>query len=275
MNTIIDVKQILRSKLKDRAGMIPAAVVNYLVRTVHQDELNEILTVYRDLDGIDFMTALVEDYFRVTLTLRHEENLPDRDDGRKYIFVSNHPLGGFDGICLSYLLGRRYGGRVRCLVNDMLLFIPNLRSIFVPINKVGTQNREIAGLTNEAFRSDNHIITFPAGLCSRKHRGVIRDLEWKKSFVQKAVEYGRDVVPLYFEGRNSDFFYRLANFRKLICLKMNLEMLYLPDELFRLKDKSFEIYVGKPVRHETFDRSLKPAEWAERMKETVYKLREK
>lgn len=270
MDTRIDVRQILKMKLKNKADKIPDFVVNYLIRIIHQDEINEILTRYKDLQGVDFMEALVEDYFNVTLNVKHAENLPP-GEGR-YIFASNHPLGGFDGICLSYLLGKHYRGNVLYLVNDLLLAIPNLRSIFVPVNKHGAQSREAAKKTEEAYASGNQIITFPAGLCSRKHKKEIRDLNWKKSFIQKAVEHKRDIVPIYFGGRNSDFFYRLANFRKLIGIKMNLEMLYLPDELFKTKNKVFDIHVGKPVSWETFDASKKATEWAEWMKKEVYKL---
>jgi putative hemolysin len=271
-DTRIDIKQILKTKLKNKADRIPDFVVNYLIRIIHQDEINEILRIYRDLQGVDFMEALVEDYFKVKLNLRHEENLPP-GEGR-YIFASNHPLGGFDGICLSYLLGKHYNGKVRYLVNDLLLSIPNLRSIFIPVNKHGSQSREAVKKNEEAYLSDNQIITFPAGLCSRKHRGVIRDPEWKKSFIQKALEHKRDVVPIYFGGRNSNFFYRLANFRKLFRVKLNLEMLYLPDELFKNKNKVFDIHIGKPVPWQTFDHDKRPVEWAEWMKEKVYKLAE-
>ncbi|MDR1525185.1 MAG: 1-acyl-sn-glycerol-3-phosphate acyltransferase [Tannerella sp.] len=269
MDARIDVKQILKMKLKNKAGKIPDFVVNYLIRIIHQDEINEILRRYKELQGVDFMEALV-DYFNVSLNVKHEENLPP-GEGR-YIFASNHPLGGFDGICLSYLIGKHYKGNVLYFVNDLLLAIPNLRSIFVPVNKHGAQSREAAKKIEEAYSSANQIITFPAGLCSRKHKKEIRDLEWKKSFIQKAVEHKRDIVPIYFEGRNSDFFYRLANFRKRCGLKINLEMLYLPDEMFKNKNKVFDIHFGKPISWKTFDSSKKMTEWAEWMKEEVYKL---
>ena len=266
----IDVKQILRSKMKDKADKIPDFIVNYLIRIIHQDEINHILEVYHDLQGVDFMEALTG-YFNVELNVKNEKNFPT-NDGKRYIFASNHPLGGFDGICLSYLIGKRYGGNVRCPVNDLLLNIPNLRSIFIPVNKHGSQSKNTATQTEEAYMSDNQIVTFPAGLCSRKHKGLIRDPEWKKSFIQKAIRHERDIVPIYFNGQNSVFFYRLANIRKFFNIKMNLEMLYLPDELFRQKNKSFDIHIGKPIPWQTFDSSRKTIEWATWVKEEVYKL---
>lgn len=267
--TQIDIKQVLRQKAPSVARKIPGFMVDYLIRTVHQDELNEILRRYHDKDWVAFMQELIG-YFDLNLELVNEENIPA--EGR-YIFASNHPLGGLDGICLSAIIGGRFDGKIRYLVNDLLLYLSNLRSIFVPINKHGAQGKKNAELIEKAYASDNQIITFPAGLCSRKQNGKIQDTEWKKSFIQKAVEYRRDIVPVFFEGRNSNFFYRLANMRKALGIKMNYEMIYLPDEMFKSKHKTYSIHFGKPIPWQTFDSSRKPAEWAEWVKEIVYNLK--
>ena len=267
--TQIDIKQVLRQKAPSAARKLPGFMVDYLIRTVHQDELNEILRRYHDKDGVAFMQELIG-YFDLNLELVNEENIPA--EGR-YIFASNHPLGGLDGICLSAIIGGRFDGKIRYLVNDLLLYLSNLRSIFVPINKHGAQGKKNAELIEKAYASDNQIITFPAGLCSRKQNGKIQDTEWKKSFIQKAVEYRRDIVPVFFEGRNSNFFYRLANMRKALGIKMNYEMIYLPDEMFKSKHKTSSIHFGKPIPWQTFDSSRKPAEWAEWVKEIVYNLK--
>ena len=267
--TQIDIKQVLRQKAPSAARKLPGFMVDYLIRTVHQDELNEILRRYHDKDGVAFMQELIG-YFDLNLELVNEENIPS--EGR-YIFASNHPLGGLDGICLSAIIGGRFDGKIRYLVNDLLLYLSNLRSIFVPINKHGAQGKKNAELIEKAYASDNQIITFPAGLCSRKQNGKIQDTEWKKSFIQKAVEYRRDIVPVFFEGRNSNFFYRLANMRKALGIKMNYEMIYLPDEMFKSKHKTYSIHFGKPIPWQTFDSSRKPAEWAEWVKEIVYNLK--
>lgn len=267
--TQIDIKQVLRQKAPSVARKIPGFMVDYLIRTVHQDELNEILRRYHDKDGVAFMQELIG-YFDLNLELVNEENIPAEG---QYIFASNHPLGGLDGICLSAIIGGRFDGKIRYLVNDLLLYLSNLRSIFVPINKHGAQGKKNAELIEKAYASDNQIITFPAGLCSRKQNGKIQDTEWKKSFIQKAVEYRRDIVPVFFEGRNSNFFYRLANMRKALGIKMNYEMIYLPDEMFKSKHKTYSIHFGKPIPWQTFDSSRKPAEWAEWVKEIVYNLK--
>ena len=263
----IDIRKVLYSKAPSIAPQIPNFMVNYLIRIIHQDEINDILNRYRGVEGVDFMRALIRE-FDLTLDIVGEENLPK---GGRYIFVSNHPLGGMDGICLSAYLGERYDQKIRYLVNDLLSFIPNLKNIFVPINKHGAQSRDNARLIEETFQSDNQVITFPAGLCSRKNGKRIEDLDWKKSFIQKAISYQRDIVPIYFEGHNSNFFYRLANLRKKLGFKMNFEMVYLPDEMFRNKHQTFRIHFLKPISWHTFDQSRTPTAWAQWVKEQVYK----
>lgn len=267
--TQIDIQQVLRQKAPSAARKIPQFVINYLTRTIHQDELNDILRRYHDKNGVAFMQELVG-YFDLHLVLENESNIPT--EGR-YIFASNHPLGGLDGICLSAIIGKRFNGNIRYLVNDLLLYLTNLRSIFVPINKHGAQGKYNARLIEEAYASDNQIITFPAGLCSRKQHGKVEDIEWKKSFIQKAVEYQRDVVPVFFDGKNSNFFYRIARLRKALGIRMNYEMIYLPDEMFKSKRKTFHIYFGRPIPWQTFTDGRKPVEWAQEVKELVYNLR--
>lgn len=267
--TQIDIQQVLRQKAPSAARKIPQFVINYLTRTIHQDELNDILRRYHDKNGVAFMQELIG-YFDLHLVLENESNLPT--EGR-YIFASNHPLGGLDGICLSAIIGKRFNDNIRYLVNDLLLYLTNLRSIFVPINKHGAQGKYNARLIEEAYASDNQIITFPAGLCSRKQHGKVEDIEWKKSFIQKAVEYQRDVVPVFFDGKNSNFFYRIARLRKALGIRMNYEMIYLPDEMFKSKHKTFHIYFGRPIPWQTFTDGRKPVEWAQEVKELVYNLR--
>ncbi|WP_165041018.1 1-acyl-sn-glycerol-3-phosphate acyltransferase [Dysgonomonas sp. ZJ709] len=266
----LDLDKVLQSKAPKIYNKIPRFAINYLKRKVHVDELNEILTIYADKKGVDFMESVVG-YFNLTLDVDGLDSIPT--DGR-YIFVSNHPLGGLDGICLSAIIGKKYDKKIKYVVNDILYYIRNLQPIFLPINKHGTQAKQVAKETNEAFDSDNQIITFPAGLCSRKQNGRIYDLEWKKNFIQKAIESKRDIVPVYFRGLNSNFFYRFANARKRLGIKFNIEMVLLPDEMFKNKNKTFSITFGQPIPYSTFDHSKSAQQWAEYVKETAYKLGE-
>ena len=181
-------------------------------------------------------------------------------------------LGGLDGIILAYVIGREYDGRIRLLVNDILTFIEPLRELFLPVNKTGAQGKMNVERMNEFYQSGLHLITFPSGKCSRKIHGCIIDPEWKKNFIVKAVELRRDVVPIHFEGRNSNFFYNLARLRTALGIKANLEMLYLADEFFRQRGAHFRLSIGQPIPWQTFDRSRTPSQWAEWVKGVCYGL---
>lgn len=271
-NLKIDIDSVLKSKAKKHYNKIPKFAINYLKRTVHQDDLNGIIERNKDVFGVDFMQNLIDKEFNLTLETTGLDKVPD--EGR-FVFVSNHPLGGLDGICLSAVLGQKYDGKIKYLVNDVLMYLKNLESIFVPVNKYGAQAKKSAIAINEAYASDNQVITFPAGLCSRKTKGKIVDLDWMKSFVAKAIEFERDIIPVHFEAKNSNFFYNFANIRKSLGLKFNIELIYLPDEMFKNKNQTFHITFGEPIKWTSLDKSKSYNEWAETIKDIVYKLPQK
>jgi putative hemolysin len=265
---LIDIERILRDKMGSKYKWVPRFVVSYLKRIVHQDELNVFLRESKDKVGVEFLEACMQ-FLDAKVEIKGLENLPS--EGR-CTFVSNHPLGGQDGVALGYILGTHYEGNVRYLVNDLLMNLRGLAPLCIPINKTGKQSRDFPRMVEAGFASEHHIIMFPAGLCSRRQNGVIRDLEWKKTFITKSVETERMVVPLHFEGRNSDFFYRLANLCKALGVKFNIAMLYLADEMLKNRHKTFRLTIGKPIPWQTFDHSKTPAEWAQFVKDVVYKL---
>lgn len=266
----IDIDQILKGKMGPKAKFVPGFMVSWLKRIAHQDQVNAFLWESRDKTGVDWLEECVR-YLDMTLKIVGKENLPSPDDKRLYTFVSNHPLGGEDGVALGAVIGRRYDGRFRYLVNDLLMNLPGLAPLCIPINKTGKQNRNFPAMVEAGFRSDNHMLMFPAGLCSRRHNGVIEDIRWSKTFISKSVEYQRDIVPIHFSGQNSNFFYRLANFSDRF-LPFNLAMLFLVDEMYKNVHKTFEIKIGKPIPWQTFDRSKTPMEWAQFVKSKVYML---
>ena len=265
---LIDIDKVLRDKAGKKADRIPRFLVSYLKHIVHQDEINVFLKSVADKTGVDFLEACME-FLDIKLEVKGIENLPS--DGL-CTFVSNHPLGGQDGIALGYILGKHYNGRIKYLVNDLLMNLHGLAPLCIPINKTGSQSRDFPKMVEAGFRSDSHIIMFPAGICSRRQKGVIKDLAWKKTFISKSVETQRNVIPVHFEGRNSDFFYNLANLCKFLGIKFNIAMLHLADEMFKNRHKTFKVTIGKPIPWQTFDKSRSATEWADYVRELVYKL---
>ena len=271
---LIDFDEILRT----RAPYLPRFVKRWLRRIVHVDEMNAFYETHKGIYDFDFARIYLDEGLHCDAAVEGVDNIPT--DNRPVVFVSNHPLGGLDGIILSLVLGEKRGYRLRVIVNVFLLFIRPLAGIFVPVNKIGRQSREYAQRQRELWESDMDVLTFPAGACSRLQRVrgegfSVRDLEWKSSFIRHAVKTHRDVVPIYFDGRNSDFFYRLAFWRKHLGIKTNIEMLYLVDEMYGARNKHFHVRIGQPIPYTVFDQSRTPDMWAEWVKEQVYKMKEK
>ena len=268
----IDIDEILRSKAGPKAKRIPRFIVAWLKRRLHQDQVNDFLRIIGDKEGVPWLKGCL-DFLDTKVEVKGLENLPSDADGRRFTFVSNHPLGGQDGVALGYVLGTHYDGRIKYLVNDLLMFLPGLAPLCIPINKTGKQSRQFPAMVEAGFSGDDHILMFPAGLCSRRRHGVIRDLPWNKTFITKSVQHQRDVVPIYFSGRNSNKFYTIANLCKMFGLKFNLAMLYLVDELFKNQHKTFEVHIGRPIPWQTFDRSRTAAQWAAYVQDIVYQLK--
>ena len=267
----IDLEAVLRSKMGSKAKYVPTFLVKWLKHVIHEDEVNRFLWESRDKVGVDWLEECVR-YLDMTLEVEGRENLPSPDDGKLYTLVSNHPLGGADGVALGAIIGRHFNGNFRYLVNDLLLNLPGLAPVSIGINKTGGQSRSFPAMVEAGFLSQNHMLMFPAGLCSRKIDGKIVDLPWKKTFVSKSVEYQRDVIPIHFSGQNSNKFYTIANICKRLNLKFNVAMLFLVDEMYKNVHKTFRVSIGKPIPWQTFDKTHTPTEWAQIVKDQVYTL---
>lgn len=263
----IKIREVIHKKSPKLARWIPKPLVSYLERVIHEDEINYIMTKYHDDMGLDFVDSLLSE-LKVQVHLEGVEHIPLDEP---VIFASNHPLGGLDGVAFMQAIGK-YRKDVKFLVNDILMNIRNLEPLFIPVNKLGGQSKTGIAAIENAYASDQAVLVFPAGLVSRKINGRIVDLEWKKSFISKAKKYKKDIVPVYIDGRNSNFFYNLARLRNKIGLKANIEMLYLPDELFAQRGKDITIRIGKRIPYTHFDNSKNERQWAAEVKDIVYAM---
>jgi len=265
----IVIREVIGKKNPGLLKWLPGFVLRYIERIVHEDDINAVMEHIGHLEGLDFVDALITQELNVQVELTGEENIPLTGG---VVFASNHPLGGLDGIAFMHALGK-YRKDIKFLVNDILMNIKNLGPLFIPINKHGKQARQVSRLIDETYASDQAMLVFPAGLVSRKRKsGVIRDLEWKKSFIAKAKKYKKDIIPVFIEGRNSDFFYNLARFRRNIGIGANIEMFYLADEMFAQRNKKVTIRIGKAIPYQELNNGKTEQEWAETVKETVYAM---
>ncbi|MBI9034037.1 MAG: 1-acyl-sn-glycerol-3-phosphate acyltransferase [Bacteroidales bacterium] len=264
----IDLEKVIGDKNPKLLKLLPGFIIRYLKRIIHQDEINDFLKTNHNLYGLDFTKAVL-DRFGVKIKIIGSEHIPE--NGR-ILFAANHPLGGLDGVALIWTIGQKLPN-VLFPVNDILMNLPNLRELFIPINKHGS-NLQNAKIIENTFAGDHTMLYFPAGLCSRKLHGEIIDMEWKKTFVNKARKHKRDILPVHISGKNSNFFYNLANIRKKLGIKINIEMLYLVDEMFKQKDKDLVITFGQPIPYSTLDKSKTDRAWAKIIKRKVYQLGE-
>lgn len=262
----LDIERIFRAKSPRMAKSIPGFVFRLLGKIIHQDELNDFIYTNKDKWGLDYVQAILEG-FQITTKVINPPVIPP--EGR-FLIASNHPLGGMDGIALLHEAGKLKKD-VIFPVNDLLMNLPNLYELFIPINKHGS-NADNIRIFNETFSSSMLILYFPAGLVSRKSSGIIKDIEWKKTFLTKAKASRRDIIPVFISGKNTDFFYNLANLRKKLGIKVNIEMLFLVDQMYKFKNKVIPITFGKPIPISVFDRSKTDQQWAALLREHVYKL---
>ena len=265
----VDLEKVIRGKSQKLADRMPRFVLNYIKRLIHQDEINSLLAENSGYTGAEFATRILKG-LDVSWNVHYTGTMPD-PSGR-YIFVSNHPLGGLDGMILISYIGSRFKD-VKFVVNDLLMYIKPLAPVFVPVNKYGKMKHGNTALLKETFDSDAQVLYFPAGLCSRLIDGHITDLEWKKTFVTKAIESRRDIVPRFFSGENSPRFYRLANLRKRLGIKFNIETFLLPDEMFRKRGSSFDLYIGEPVPYTSLTDEHTHREWCDIIRQKSYATR--
>ena len=273
----------IRTVLKQKApkAHVPGFLIRYLERIAHIKQMNAFLRKYPDVKNYDFIRLVLDEELGCSASIDGIENIPT--DGKPLIFASNHPLGGLDGMIIAQMIHESRSSRgdsrpLKVIVNDLLMFMEPLAGLWAPVNKVGRLTKEQAQQQHALWESETDVLTFPAGICSRLQRidgkWQIQDFEWQKNFIQRVREYQRDIVPIYFEGRNSKFFYTLAYIRKLLHIKLNIEMLYLVDEMYGAHGMHFKVHVLPPISYTSLDTSKSPKEWAAYIKQIVYNQKE-
>lgn len=267
-----DIRAIIREKAPK--AHVPGFLIRYLERIVHVKQMNAFLRKYPDLEGYEFIRRVLDEELCCTASIEGVENIPT--DNKPVIFASNHPLGGLDGMIIAQMIheSRKEKRELKVIVNELLMFMKPIAGLWAPVSKTGSLSKEQVLQQQAMWESGTDVMTFPAGACSRlqriNHTWLIRDLEWQKNFIQRAREYHRDIVPIYFEGQNSRFFYALAYIRKLLHIPINIEMLYLVDEMYGARGKHFRVHVLPPIPYTTFDNSKTPKQWAQYVKSIVY-----
>ena len=264
----IDLEQVIRDKNPGLLKVLPTFILNFIRKVIHEKQINDFIKENGNKHDFDFLSCVLKE-FDVKIKVIGKENIPQKGG---FIFAGNHPLGGLDGIAFMKAVGE-VRKDIKFLVNDILLNLENIKSLFIPVNKSGRNSSEIIDTIEKTCASDHAILIFPAGLVSRKQGKEIKDLEWKKSFVALSKKYQKDIIPVYIEGRNTNFFYNLARWRKAIGIKANLEMFFLVDEMYKQRSKTIILCFGKLISYKSFDNTSTDKQWANKIKEQVYFLK--
>lgn len=267
-NKPIDLEQVINNSNSALLKRLPAIVVRLLIKIIRQEEMNSILNKFSEDTGVQFLPKVLNE-LNIKLNITGIENLPDNG---KCFFVANHPFGIADGLALTYIVSNKYGG-LKAIGNDVFMLIPQLRPLIAAVNVFGKNYREYLTELEIVYSSEFPVTHFPAGIVSRIRNGKIEDHDWHKSFISRSIKHKRNIVPICFNGRNSYLFYFVYLFRKIFRIKTNLELVLLPREFFKKRDKTIDIIIGESISFNTFDDTKTTWEWAQWTRSQLYGLR--
>jgi putative hemolysin len=266
---VIDIEKAIENGNSRFFKSLPRFIIKLLIKIIEQEELNKVIYSNREKFGVLFTNGILNEW-NVKVKISGAENIPP--SGR-FIFAANHPVGGMDAMAIFNMIYRFFPDVVSP-ANELLYTVPNVRPLMLGLNVFGKNTKEIAIKLQEMFESDAQIMFFPAGEVSRRKRGIIADIVWQKSFISKAIQHRRDIIPVFISGRNSNFFYIVANLRKFLGIKMYIETLLLPREMLKQRNSTITIYIGKSIPYQTFTDEMTHSEWAQKVKSIVYSLPE-
>lgn len=263
----IDIEATLKKSKNKGLNKLPSFVY-FLFRTIIcEEEMNRILNKYSESIGVNFLQTLIKE-FNLNVIVEGKENLPDNG---KCFFVANHPFGIIDGLILTNIVAEKYG-TFKAIGNDVFIMIPHLKPLIAAVGIFNLNSKEYLNELNKVYSSDIPITHFPAGEVSRVYNWKIQDGIWQKSFINKAVTQNRCIVPFYFYGRNSLLFYSVYVIRKFLRIKANVELILLPREMLKKRNKTVKVKIGKPIIPEKFDESINSLKWAQKVREYVYNM---
>jgi len=261
----VDIEKILKEKASRLYKWLPGFAIKWLKKKLHENDINNTMAYLGDRKGLDFNKSAL-DFLGVVVETVHPEFIPETG---RVTFASNHPLGGLDGMALIKAIGE-VRPDVNFFVNDILKNINNYGDVFVAVNKLGATSARSLRTMEDVFRTGGAVLIFPAGLVSRKINGQVRDLDWRRSFITQSIDHKRLIVPVFIEGMNSRFFYNFAMWRKRLGIKANIEMLFLPDEMFRANKRDIRIHFSKPFSYTLLDKSRSHRGWSDLMYKFIY-----
>lgn len=266
---LVSAKEIAKVIKVDKYGVLGTFLGWSLMKTLRISELNKIYDRNKHLKGEEFLKAILDE-FQIKFEIPEEDLKRLPKDGA-YITISNHPLGGIDGILLLKLMLEREPD-FRIIANFLLHRIEPLKPYIMPVNPFENHKNEkssVVGL-KETLRhlSENKPLgIFPAGEVSTyKDDQLIVDKPWEEGAIKLIKKAQVPVVPIYFHAKNSRLFYILSK------ISDTLRTAKLPSELLTQKNRTIKVRIGKPISVTEQNEHTSLEEFSEFLRKKTYML---
>ncbi|WP_353776976.1 GNAT family N-acyltransferase [Winogradskyella sp. 3972H.M.0a.05] len=241
---LVSAKEVAKAINADKYGFLGTFFGWLLMKVLKISTINKIYKRNKHLSDLDFLNALLDD-FQIKFEIPEEDLKRLPKDGA-YITISNHPLGGIDGILLLKLMLEQRAD-FKIIANFLLHRIEPLKPYVMPVNPFEDRKdvkSSIAGFKNSLLHlKDGHPLgVFPAGEVSTYKDGkLVVDKPWEQAAIKLIKKAEVPVVPIYFHAKNSRLFYRLSK------VSDTLRTAKLPSELLTQKRRTIKVRIGRPI----------------------------
>jgi len=241
---LVTAKEVAKAIHANKYGFIGTFFGWILMKVLNISTINKIYNRNKHLNDLPFLNALLDD-FQIKFEIPDEDLKRLPKDGA-YITVSNHPLGGIDGILLLKLMIEQRSD-FKIIGNFLLHRIEPLKPYIMPVNPFEDRKdikSSVAGFKNSLLhlRQGHPLGVFPAGEVSTYKDGkLVVDKPWEEAAMKLVKKAEVPVVPIYFHAKNSRLFYRLSK------ISDTLRTAKLPSELLTQKHRTIKVRVGKPI----------------------------
>ncbi|PQV46023.1 putative hemolysin [Jejuia pallidilutea] len=241
---LVTAKEVAKAIQLDKYGFIGTFIGWLLMKVLKISTLNKIYNRNKHLSEVDFLNGILGD-FQIKFEIPEEDLKRLPKDGA-YITVSNHPLGGIDGILLlKLMLEQRKDFKI--IANFLLHRIAPLKPYIMPVNPFEDRKdakSSVAGFKNAILhlREGHPLGIFPAGEVSTYRDGkLVVDRPWEEAAMKLIKKAEVPIVPIYFHAKNSKLFYKLSK------ISDTFRTAKLPSELLTQKKRTIKVRIGKPI----------------------------
>lgn len=266
---LVSAKEVAKVINVDNYGFIGTFIGWLLMKVLKISTLNRIYNRNKHLKDIEFLDAILDD-FQIKFEIPEEDLKRLPKDGA-YITVSNHPLGGIDGILLLKLMLEKRSD-FKIIANFLLHRIEPMKPYIMPVNPFEDRKdakSSIAGFKNAILhlREGHPLGLFPAGEVSTYRDGkLVVDRPWEEAAIKLVKKAEVPVVPIYFHAKNSRLFYKLSK------ISDTLRTAKLPSELLTQKRRTIKVRIGKPISVEDQKEYTSLEEFSEFIRRKTYML---